>query len=263
MRAVPWSLYDSAGRCLEVGTVPAASDSAALQAVLNRPRRDLRADRWYRVKAGAAVASAAGDEFARVGSASSLPGDAAGDTAKAELEAVQRAREGAERGIREFLKGRTAAQRAAKALEETPSGKREREIFVKHFAGELERELARGSPVADVLGGDPDGYYSGGYPYGRHPAHGHVLDRDSLIWREHGTGLAEVTGRCGNCGFQLTVPYYPDPVDPIGQGHDLVLRLRSAMATRQCPARAPVIVTYGGSGGDGSMSTNGIRPGAH
>lgn len=61
MRQVPWSITDDRGRCVDLGTVPAESDQDALRAVLARPRKDLRAQGWYRVKAGGAVASAAGD----------------------------------------------------------------------------------------------------------------------------------------------------------------------------------------------------------
>lgn len=94
MRPIRWDLSDDRGRSLDGGTVFAESDADALRAVLsgdggavrglvglNRAKWGLKADRWYRIKAGSATASAAGDEFGRTAEAASMPGDTAAEAA--------------------------------------------------------------------------------------------------------------------------------------------------------------------------------------
>jgi len=114
-RQVPWSITDDRGRCLDVGTVEADSDQDALRAVLARPRKDLRAQGWYRVKAGGAVASAAGDEFTNVGTSAGMPTDAAGEAALAQ---AQRTRAEAEKGLRDLLADKAKARKAERELDE-------------------------------------------------------------------------------------------------------------------------------------------------
>lgn len=114
-RQIPWSITDDRGRCVDLGTVPAESDQDALRAVLARPRKDLRAQGWYRVKAGGAVASAAGDEFTTVGTSAGMPTDAAGEAALAQ---AQRTRAEAEKGLRDLLADKARARKAERELDE-------------------------------------------------------------------------------------------------------------------------------------------------
>lgn len=123
MKSIRWDLSDDRGRSLDGGVVVAESDADALRSILARPRGDLRADRWYRVRAGQAVASAAGDEFARVGGASALPNDEAGDRAKADRLLADLNRQEAERGLRDLLKRRSQdREREAKVRRATIQG---------------------------------------------------------------------------------------------------------------------------------------------
>jgi hypothetical protein len=144
---VPWSLYDSRGNCLDVGTVEAGSDSEALRTVLARPRSDLKPAQWYRVKAGTAVASAAGDEFANVGGQAGVGLDRAASSAADAMRAAETRRQ-AEGQLREFLKGKAKSRAAEKLLDgiDAKTHKTGRDVFLKHFAGEIMDSL-RGSPT--------------------------------------------------------------------------------------------------------------------
>jgi hypothetical protein len=239
---VPWSLYDSRGNCLDVGTVEAGSDSEALRTVLARPRSDLKPAQWYRVKAGAAVASAAGDEFANVGGQAGVGLDRAAGSAADAMRAAETRRQ-AEGQLREFLKGKAKSRAAEKLLDgiDAKIPKTGRDVFLKHFAGEVMDSL-RGYPM---MGG------GGGLAGGSAPtAVGHVLRLNTVqITQRRVPALSvyriEAYGNCANCGIRVGVSallsgHDPDPSSAPDRIRDgLVGRLRSMMSQLPCPALHP------------------------
>jgi hypothetical protein len=212
---VPWSLYDSRGNCLDVGTVEAESDSEALRAVLARPRSDLKPAQWYRVKAGSAVASAAGDEFANVGGQAGVGLDRAASSAADAMRAAETRRQ-AEGQLRDFLAEKVRRRRL--------------DADVKTLGG----VVAKVPPIADVV--DPK--KARDVLLTRHLPAGHVLRLDTVqitqrVAYDRHFRHFEARGACGMCGQQLAVPYVSNGYEPVDA--DMIAdRLRSQMAGMPC-----------------------------
>lgn len=208
--------------CLDVGTVDAPDDRAALAQVMRRLASTAKATESYRVTAGDLTASAYGDELGQTASSTSMPEDGAAKDAQAARQAAEtRAR--AEDGLRKLLADKVRARAYANRVEAQQRG--------RGTAGDVAREHAGGIAPRQSQGG-------------------HVLAVDTVhhhTERSHGSMMVmvEVSGNCANCGEKWRVSVMLDPfharscvLDYVQRAH-LVDRLRQAMAGRPCRALRP------------------------